>query len=184
MFGVSRNRKQRFRRGAEQDVVDLARILKCQPADLLRQRKHDVEIWNRQQFSPSCRQPFCARRGLTLWTMPVAARIIRDDAMPALVALLHILPMAAEGGRAAVANRFEGLSLPGAENMSPLCEEFSFVGAEHIGHLGPMRLHRRGGTVLAARTRSRPPSISSGLLVERTVLSATCRYRAVVFRFA
>jgi hypothetical protein len=30
--------------GAEQDVIDLFRVLKGQPADLGRQREHDVEI--------------------------------------------------------------------------------------------------------------------------------------------
>ena len=58
--------------------------------------------------------------------------------MPARIALLHILHMAAEGSRAAVANRFEGLSLMGAEYVPPLREELFFVSAEDIGHFGPM----------------------------------------------
>ena len=77
--------------------------------------------------------------------MSVAARIIRDDAMPALIALFHILHMATEGSRAAVANRCEGLPLPGIENVSPLREELSFVSAEDIGHFEPMFAHLFGG---------------------------------------
>src|ERR1035438_1347528 len=99
--------------------------------------------------------------------MPVPARVIRDDAMPARIALLHILHMAAEGSRAAVADRCEGLSLLGAEDVSPLSEEILFVRAEYIGHFGPMFVHRFGGMSFVARTRSSEPSISSGLLVER-----------------
>src|ERR1039458_10906421 len=59
------------------------------------------------------------------------------------------------------------------EYMSPFREEIAFVGAEHIGHFEPMLGHRSGGMLPAARTRSSAPSISSGLLVERTVASAT-----------
>ena len=114
--------------------------------------------------------------------MSVAARIIRDDAMPALIALFHILHMAAEGSRAAVANRCEGLPLPGIENVSPLREELSFVSAEDIGHFGPMLAHRFRETVRAGWSRLRESSSSIGLLVERMVLAARCRYRAVVFR--
>jgi hypothetical protein len=64
--------------------------------------------------------------------------------MPARIALLHILDMAAEGSRTAVANRFEGLSLLGTEHVAPLCEEVLLVSAEHIGHFGPMVVHRFG----------------------------------------
>jgi hypothetical protein len=60
-----------------------------------------------------------------------------------------------------------------AEYMSPLREEIAFVVAEDIGQFEPMLAHRPRGTSLAARTRSSEPSISSGLLVERTVVSAT-----------
>src|SRR5258708_5050791 len=116
--------------------------------------------------------------------MSVPAGVIRDGEMPARIALLHTLHMAAQGGRAAVANRFESFSLMRAEYMSPLREEIAFVFAEDIGHFEPMIAHRLGVMVLAARTRSSEPSISSGLLVERTALSATWRYLAVVFRFA
>ena len=95
--------------------------------------------------------------------------------MSARIALLHVLHVAAKGGRAAVANRGESLSLPGTQNMSPLCEELLFVSAEDIGHLRPMVVHRFGVMSLVARTRSSEPSISSGLLVERMVASVTCR---------
>ena len=95
--------------------------------------------------------------------------------MPARIALLHVLSMAAEGSRAAVANRCESFSLLGVENMSPLREELFLVSAEDIGYFGPMFGHRFGGMSLVARIRSSEPSISSGLLVERMAESLTCR---------
>src|ERR1017187_1648068 len=82
-------------------------------------------------------------------------------------------PHGPEGGRAAVENSLEGFSSMRTEYMSPFREEIAFVGAEHIGHFEPMLGHRSGGMLPAARTRSSAPSISSGLLVERTVASAT-----------
>src|ERR1019366_10454892 len=48
--GVGRDSEQCFRSGAEQDAIDLACILKRQPADLLRQREDHVKIGYRQQF--------------------------------------------------------------------------------------------------------------------------------------
>ena len=62
--------------------------------------------------------------------------------MPARIALLHILHMAAERGGAAVADRFESFSLVRAEYVAPLREELFFVGAEDIGHFEPMFSHR------------------------------------------
>ncbi len=92
--------------------------------------------------------------------------------MTARVALVY---MAAQSSRAAVANRLERLSLLRIDYMSPPREEVVFVGAEDIGHFGPMFIHGFDGMSLVARTRSSEPSISSGLFVERTVLSVTCR---------
>ena len=61
--------------------------------------------------------------------------------MSALIALLHILHMAAERSRAAVANRREGFPLVRTEDVSPLREEVLLVSAEYIGHFRPMLAH-------------------------------------------
>jgi hypothetical protein len=95
--------------------------------------------------------------------------------MPARIALLHIFRVPAEGSGAAVANRFEGSLLLRTEHMTPLREKAFLVRAENIGHFGPMFAHRLGGVSFVIRTRSSEPSVSSGLLVERTVASLTCR---------
>ena len=70
--GIVRDREQRFRCSLKQDAINLARILECETSDLLRQRKYDVEVRGRQQFSFPFSQPFGARQGLALWAMPVA----------------------------------------------------------------------------------------------------------------
>ena len=110
-LGIGSDGEQRFRGRTEQDAINLAGILECESSDLLRQRKDNVEVGNRQQFAFPFGQPFGARQGLAFWAMPIAARIIRDDSMPARIALLHILHMAAESGRTAVADCFECFSL-------------------------------------------------------------------------
>lgn len=91
--------------------------------------------------------------------------------MSARIALFHILHMPAESGRAAVTDRFESFSLLSAEHVAPFSEELFFVPAEDIGYFEPMFVHRLGGMALAAGTRSSEPSVSSGLLAERTTLS-------------
>src|ERR1019366_9229482 len=101
---------------------------------------------------------------LRLWSaVSVPARVVRDGQMPAGIALFDVLHMAAEGGGAAVANRFEGASLLGTDYVSPLFEEVFLVSAEDTGHFGPTFAHRIGGMSLVARIRSMEPSISSGL---------------------
>ena len=72
-LGIGGDREQRFRRRTEQDAINLARILERQPTDLLRQRKYDVEIRDRQQFGFPFGQPLGARQSLAFWAMPVAA---------------------------------------------------------------------------------------------------------------
>ncbi len=63
---------------------------------------------------------------------------------------------AGQDSRAAVANRCEGFSLMSTKHVAPSREELCFVGAEDIGHFGPMLSHRCGGRALLLRTRSIP----------------------------
>jgi hypothetical protein len=79
--------------------------------------------------------------------------------------------MAAERGGSAVADRLESLSLMSADYVAPLREELFFVFAEDIGHFEPMFCHRVGERAFVTRISSTEPSVSSGLLVERTALS-------------
>src|ERR1039457_6204088 len=142
-------------------------------------RPRRAGLWALSPFkSRQAKSPYnpMHRRDLSIGQMPLAGHlVIRDDPMPALVALLHILHMAAKGGRAAVANRLESFSLLRTEHMSPLREEIAFVFAEDIGHFEPILAHGFREVVCAGSSRLRESSSSIGLLVERTVLSARCR---------
>ena len=52
--------------------------------------------------------------------------------MATRIALLYIFHMAAEGGRAAVANCSEGFSLMSTEHVSPSREEIAFVDRKSV----------------------------------------------------
>ncbi len=94
--------------GAEQDGINLFRVLKRQPADLSGQCEHDVEIGDGQKLGFTLSEPTGASRGLALGAMPIPTRVIQDDAMSALIALLDA---SAERSSSAVANVAEGFSL-------------------------------------------------------------------------
>src|ERR1700730_821923 len=114
VFGVSRNGEHGLGRGLEQDVVDQGLVLVGDVGDLSRQREHDVEIRHRQQLFLALGQPLARRRSLTLRTVPVAAGIVGDLGMAALL-VLAARDMAAERCRAAVLDRRHRLELAEAD---------------------------------------------------------------------
>ena len=71
--GVGGSFQQGLGSGTEQNGVDLFRVLKCQPTDLLWKSEHHVEIGDRQKLRFSLLEPSSAGRGLALGTMTVAA---------------------------------------------------------------------------------------------------------------
>jgi len=91
--------------------------------------------------------------------------------MPAIV-LLH---MSAQDRCSAIANILQSLCLLAREHVPPPRQKVGFVCAENIGHFEPVLTHRSGENVLAALIMSSGSSNSSGLVVERTAVSATCR---------
>ena len=105
---ISGGFKHGGRRGAEQDGINLFRVLHRQSADLSGQREYDVEVRNRKKLGFALREPSSACGGLTLRTVSIPARVIKDDAMSAPIALLNA---AAERSGAAVANVAQGFSL-------------------------------------------------------------------------
>ena len=93
--GLSRggDREQRFRRRAEQRVVDDRVVLVGDRRDLGGQCEDHVEIADRQQIGLACGKPILRRRTLALWAMAIAARVVSDAAVAAVLATLD---MAAE----------------------------------------------------------------------------------------
>ena len=74
VLGVPCYRQHRLGHGLEENAVDSSGVLQRQGGDLLRQRKHHVEILlYGQQLGFAFGQPLGAGRALTLWTAPVSA---------------------------------------------------------------------------------------------------------------
>ena len=108
MPGIGGDRQQRLGGRAEQQVVDDRLVLVGDRSDLGRQREDDVEVADRQQIGLAGGKPIPCRRTLTLWAMAVAARVVGDAAVAAILATLD---MPAERGRAARLDRRHHLEL-------------------------------------------------------------------------
>ena len=108
VLGVGGDRDQGLGRGLEQEVVDDGLVLVGDIGDGRRQREHHMIVRHRQQIGLARGQPVLCRRALALRAMPVAARVVRDRGMGALLAARD---MAAERRRAAVLDRRHHLEL-------------------------------------------------------------------------
>jgi hypothetical protein len=84
--------------GAEQEVVDHGLVLEGDRGDLGGQREDDVEVSDRQEIGFPIGQPVSRGRALAPWAVPVAAGVVGDAQMAAVVAAFD---MATERGGAA-----------------------------------------------------------------------------------
>ena len=109
---VGRDGDQGLGRCLEQQVVDDGLVLVGDVGDGRRQREHDMIVRHRQQIGLARGQPVLCRRALALRAMPVAAGIVRDLAVRALLAARD---MTAERRRAAVLDRRHHLQLAEAD---------------------------------------------------------------------
>ena len=112
VLGVGSDGDHGLGRGREQDVVDRGLVLIGDVGDGRRQREHHMEIPNRQQVGLALGQPLAGSGTLTLGAVPVAAAIVGDDRMRAV---LTARDMAAEGCRAAALDRAHDLHLVEAD---------------------------------------------------------------------
>ena len=124
--------QHRLRRRLEQQVVDERLVLEGDVGDLGRQREHDVEVADRQQVGLALGKPCPRRRALALRAVPVAAGVVGDAP---LAAVLAGLDMTAERRGAAVLDRRHDLELGEAQVPGmggPVCGPGS---AEDVGDL-------------------------------------------------
>ena len=109
---IGRDRQHRLRRRLEQQVVDQRLVLEGDVGDLGRQREHDVEVADRQQVGLALGKPCPRRRALALRAVPVAAGVVGD---PPLAAVLAGLDVTAQRRGAAVLDRRHDLELRQAQ---------------------------------------------------------------------
>ena len=101
-----------LRRRPEQQVVHDGLVVEGDIGDFGRNREDDVEIANRQQVGFTRGQPFACLCTLAFGTVPVAAAVIGD---PLMAAVLAGLDMTAQSGRAAMLDRRHDLELMKAQ---------------------------------------------------------------------
>ena len=170
VLGVGRDGDQRLGRGLEQQIVDHGLVLVGDVGDGRRQREHHVIVRHRQQFGLALGQPFLRRRALALRAMPVAARVVGDLGVRAVLAARD---MSAERRRAAALDRRHHLQLVEAHMAGLGFTPSRTMAAEDIRDLQSRARHVRR----ASGGRLDPVELeaicSSGLMTSRIVLVAT-----------
>ena len=132
IFGIGSDGADRLGRGLEEDIVDDRLVLQGDRCERGRHGEDEMEIRDWQKFGAAIGQPLGAREPLALGTVPIAAGIIGDTDLAAVLALLD---MPAErrgaarldGGHDAALGLREPAALRRAERIA--------VAAENIRHL-------------------------------------------------
>ena len=141
MFGVGGDLEQRGRAGVEQQVIETRRIASAERVERVREREDDMHVRHVQQLAFACGQPTVSRVRLTLRTVAVATRIVRDGPMAAGAA---VIDMPAERGGPTSRERAQHRALLHTQpRMS--CEESITLRVEDIGHLHGGPAHDWGG---------------------------------------
>ena len=107
----------------------------------MRERKDDVDVRHVEQLALARGQPALARLRLALWTVSVAARIVRDGPMSAGATVIDVT--AERGGPTACQRAQHGALLHAEPRMS--VEESIALRVEDIGHLHGGVAHDWGG---------------------------------------
>jgi hypothetical protein len=150
VLGVGGDREQRFGRRAEQEVVDHRLVLVGDRGDLSGQGEDDVEIADRQQIGLARREPIRRCRALTFWTMAIAARVVSDAAVAAILAALD---MPTESGRAALFDRRHDLELTQAHMPGIGSAPVGSMAMKDVGDLQPRAAHGRPARPRVAASR-------------------------------
>jgi hypothetical protein len=90
MPGIGRDRAQGFRCGPEQNAVDRLLVLEGDGGHLFGYCKDDVKVLAVQKFGLPVLDPLRTGQGLTFATMTIAAGVIPDTFVAALVALFNV----------------------------------------------------------------------------------------------
>jgi len=101
-------RAPRWRRCAEQQVIDRGFVVERDVGDLGGYCEDDVEISDRQQVGLALGQPGARGGALALGAMPIAAAVVRDPPMAAVFASLDVT---AQGCCAAMLDRRHDLEV-------------------------------------------------------------------------
>lgn len=151
--------------GVEQDGINDGLVVEGDLGDFCWHREHDMEIRHRQQIGLTISEPSFACRALALGAMPVAAGVIGDTGMRAV---LTGLDMTAKRCCPAELDRGHDAALDAAETAVMGNTIGMTMATKNIRHLqfGVHRYAQAGGTTSSVRR-------SSGLCVLPIVLVET-----------
>ena len=143
MLRVGGDRGQGLGGGSEQEVVDGRLVLERDGADRSRQGEDDVIVGNRQKLCLALGQPLPGRRALALRAVTVAAGVVGD---PFVRAVLATLDMSAERRGPATLDRRHRLQLAEAHVAGVGLAPRRPMGAKDIGDLRTAIRGPRQGT--------------------------------------
>ena len=124
----------------EQEIVDHRLVLVGDIGDGSRQREHHVEVGHRQQLGRALGEPLLCRRALAFWAVPVAAGVVGDGGIGAVLAARD---MPAEGCGAAALDRRHHLQLVEADMAGVGLTPGRSMAAENIRDLQNRARHAR-----------------------------------------
>ena len=133
VFRIASDFEKCFGTGAKQQIIDDFFVLQSQWSKLRRKCEDHMDVARREKFSLTCGDPAFAGRGLTLWTVSIAAAVVGDGGtMPAAGALIE---MTAECSGATPRNGQQYFDVLPAEPLAISFDEGSSCAADEIGHL-------------------------------------------------
>ena len=135
-----------------------------------RQREDDVEVGDRQQFGLARRHPLARRRTLALRAVPIAAAVVGDGRVRAVLAARD---MSAERRRAAVLDGAHHLELEQAHVTAVGMTPRGPVVAEDVRDLQSWTGHGARYAGGSSFFGTSGVSLSSGLMTSRMMLVAT-----------
>ena len=108
VLGVGRDGDQGFGGGFEQQVIDDRFVVIGDVGDRPRQGEDDMKIGHRQQLGSAVGEPLLGSGSLAFWAMPIAAGVVRDAQVCAVLAAFD---MTAQRRCSAALNRRHDLEL-------------------------------------------------------------------------
>ena len=178
VLGIGGDRHQRFGRRLEKKVINRCLIVIGDIGDGGRQREHEVIIGNRQQFGFPLGEPRSGRRALTPRAMSVAARIVRDVLVSAVLAARDMTAERAVRQFSIADITFNWLRLTwpalASRQAWPWPRKMSATSRARRATRSGRQAGASGSAGLLVGILARfKPSRSSGLVTSRIVLTAT-----------
>jgi hypothetical protein len=145
MFRIGRDGPKSGRDGLEEEVVNDLLVVEGEGAEGVGKCEDDVEVRDRQEFAPPGLEPFGFGQGLTLGAVPVAAGVVGDHLVVAMVAPIEMSP---QGGGPALLDSAHDLPLLGIHRLAELAAIVFSVLAEDVRDFQTWLAHVRARDLL------------------------------------